>query len=277
MVMVPVPPKPPSKLPAAAFTITWNEPFFLKVWCGYHCKQFGAENVWVLDDSSTDSSVQDAVSAHPGLNVVTVPPGLSFDCDRLRAAVQGLQIELLERYEVVVFSETDEYLIPDTGTLFDFCRTFQGQSARATGWGVVHQIRKEPALAIGCGDILSDRNSMWRLPKYDKTLVSRVPLRWSAGFHNTWDAEGERNDIDSDLNLALFHAWMVDLDVFWSRRVERQKMQLHPEHAPPHGCDDPRAIRSFFRTLQMSWNGDHSPYTGTVQRVPRHWLGLLAG
>jgi len=51
---------------------------------------------------------------------------------------------------------------------------------------------------------------MWRSSRYDKTLVSKVPSRWTNGFHQCLGAEL----MAPDPNLTLFHAWMVDREAF---------------------------------------------------------------
>lgn len=210
------------KKPFAIITLTHNEAFFLRVWCNYYCPLFSPENVYVLDHASQDGSVTAAEAAYPGIHVSSVDSGVINDHAWMRDVVQSAQAALLEDYEVVVYAETDEFLISGQDeSLMDYLERFRAdpgqQFVRATAWHIIHQFTSgESHLRPVEGQtILEDRNSMWRLPSYDKTLVTKVPLSYEPGFHSLVSG-GPSNVPDAD--LILLHAWMVDLAMYRNKR-----------------------------------------------------------
>ena len=156
------------KRPAAALTITRNEPFWLRVWCNYYCNVFPQSSVYVLDNSTSDGSVEEIRQIYPEINIISVPNEFSFDHVWLKNTVERHQAELLKPYDVVLFAETDEFLIIDSQdqNIYDYCVAFahstlatQETSLRAIGWGIVHQIDTEPALNKTPGSLLLEQLS----------------------------------------------------------------------------------------------------------------------
>lgn len=200
--------------PYAVFTIVHNESLFLRLWCNYYC-WLPDVDAYVLDDSSSDGSVEDAKRRFPKLTVHRVEPGGRYDLVRLRERVEDFQRKLLEEYEVVVYTDVDEFLLTANheglvAFLERFRRSGEAQ-ARATGWHCVHRVGEEPPMALMEGEsVLKDRSVMQTLPKYDKVLISKIPSRWTNGFHG---CEG-MDRLKPDPNLALFHAWMIDYGAF---------------------------------------------------------------
>ena len=50
----------------AVVTIVHNEPVFLPIWLGYYSRFFAAEDIYVLDNESTDGSTDARVRPDPG-------------------------------------------------------------------------------------------------------------------------------------------------------------------------------------------------------------------
>lgn len=199
--------------PYAVFTIVHNEPVFLRLWCNYYCGFSPSVDVFVLDDASSDASVEDAKVRFPNVVFRTVPSGRRYDLARLRESVQAFQRELLKSYEVVVYTDVDEFLLTWTGDFLQFLEGFRlsGRSqARASGWHCVHEAGEEPLSLVDGESVLKNRRSMRRLTRYDKVLVSKAGLSWTNGFHSCVGA----GPLKPDPNLVLFHAWMIDQDLF---------------------------------------------------------------
>lgn len=265
----------------AVFTIVRNEPFFLPIWCDYYARNFGEESLFILDNSTSDSSVFDAQKRWPGITVGQVPSEEAMMYGWTTEIAKKFQRICLKRYRVVIFADADEYLIPSSkfSSLRDYCERFLASPqayVRAQGWAPIHQIHSEPLLSGG-GQLLANRNSMWRTTKYDKTLVSKTPLNWAKGIHTIYGDDGVklRNDpVDPD--LALVHTRDVDLSIFHRRCVDRSKMPS--KRGLNFGSTDLETVRAYFETLVPWWQTfelSDPEYQGTAQPVPEHWKALL--
>lgn len=272
----------------AVFTIVRNEPFFLPVWCDYYARNFGEENLYVLDNSTTDSSVNDVVKRWPKINVRPVPSDEALLYAWTTEVAKSFQRAALKAHRCVVFADADEFLVPGERyrNLRAYCDEFLASSrqyVRSQGWAVVHQIDSERAATSD--DILRDRNSMWRAPLYDKTLISKVPLNWAKGIHTIYDSRGVKLiDDPVDTNLVLFHARDVDLGVMHRRCVDRSKMKI-TQGQTTHGSTNIEELKTYFRSLTKPWVPDMSWVPGHVQAapelvgdatpVPNHWRRAL--
>lgn len=253
----------------AAFTITRNEPLFLKVWCNYYGSVIPPEHLYIIDNSSDDGSVDEVRSLHPTINIVSRPSEGTHDSMFLKHAIERFQQELLQRYACVVFAETDEYLIPSARyhDLADYCRQFMLSGrpyVRAQGWNVVHQIDTEPELTRTPGErILARRNSMWKIQIYDKTLITRVPLVYQRGFHNFYLGRVKQAEHPVDPDLTLLHAWRVSLEEYCRRHQARTDVSRE-------------GIESYFRTHVPAYASTGDPHAiGEETPVPDRWRPLL--
>lgn len=240
--------------PFAVFTVVQNESLFLRLWCNYYCRLSKSVDVFVLDDSSTDGSVDLAKSRYPDLSVSAIASGEKYDLGRLRRSVQAFQRELLKEYEVVIYTDVDEILLTmGPEGLFPYLRAFLSGTSlmvRATGWHCVHAAG-ERSLSLTEGErILEDRKHVLRLTRYDKVLISKVPLTWTNGFHGCLEAQS----LNPDPELVLFHAWMVDRDAFV------QKDRTYARQGPAR--------------LAASYGLGRSP-TGLRLSFPEIWKDLL--
>jgi glycosyl transferase family 2 len=269
--------------PFCAFTIVRNEPFFLPLWCAYYGAAFGDDNLYVLDNDSTDDSIAREKLRRPRLNVKRVSSNTAFDWRWTTQVIKAFQRSALTAHEVVVYADVDEFLIPAPthNGLRSFCKELQQSGmpyARARGWGVIHQIDSEPALALDCRYPLADRNAAWRAPQYDKTLVSTVPLDWAKGLHTVYDAQGTKLQADpvrSDLDLV--HLRDVDLGVLYRRTLDRRAMPaMNGNPYLTHGSTDIRHLEAWFRTRVAPWNTGSSEFVGDQREVPEHWKAVLA-
>lgn len=254
----------------AAFTVTRDEPLFLRVWCNYYGSVFPHEDLYVVDNSTTDSSVEEAKRLFPRINFVERPSPWVHDSMFLKGVVERQVSELLRTHEVVVFAETDEYLIPSAryAGLADYCQQFAASGkpyVRATGWNVVQQVDSEPMIERVAGaQLLARRDSMWRIPIYDKTLITRVPMVYQKGFHNFYVDGVKRVDEPLDEELALLHAWRVDVDEYCRRHLGRTRSTRED-------------VLDYFRTHNVNYAGSSGdPHAvGEETRVPEHWRPLL--
>lgn len=265
----------------AVFTIVRNEPFYLPIWCDYYARNFGEESLFILDNSTSDSSVRDAQARWPGINVGQVPSEEAMLYGWTTEVAKTFQRVCLEKFQVVIFADADEYLIPSAryANLREFCDVFLASPrpyVRAQGWAPIQQLDVEPPLERH-GLLLEQRNSMWRTKRYDKTLISKVPLNWAKGIHTIYDDRGTKLiDDPVDVDLALVHTRDVDAGVFHRRCVDRSKMKS--SKGLNFGSTDFETVKAYFQTLIPWWQTfepSDPEYIGTAQPVPLHWKTLL--
>jgi|SRR5581483_3529029 len=253
----------------AAFTITRNEPLFLRTWLNYYTSNFPPEDVYVIDNSTDDGSVEEARLLHPRVNFVCVPSRGTHVSLFLKQVVEQMQRELLQRYPVVVFAETDEFLIPNAKyvNLRDYCERFlksKDQWRRAVGWNVVQQPGEAMLSRTPGAQLLVDRRSMWRLPMYDKTLVTKVPMTYQRGFHNFYLNGIKQVNEPIDPTLSLLHGWCLDVDEYFRRHSARLNIA------------DRQSVIDVFANIDKQSNQFGDPYAvGEVQLMPEHWRQLL--
>jgi Glycosyl transferase family 2 len=152
----------------ATFTLQKNEDFHLPLWLGYYGQYFEPQDMYVLDHQSNDEATLSTLAdfANTGGNVKTVEHELSFDHAWLLDTVHWMQRKLLDRYEYVLFTDCDEWVIPAEGSLGEFIANAEKNTYRCKGYEVVE-----------------DKQRRW--PLFDKTLLSRNELRWINGYHET--------------------------------------------------------------------------------------------
>ncbi len=191
---------------AAAFTIAQNEPLMLPLWVDYYRRYFDADDLYVLDHDSADESVRRVADR---CHVVPVHRAMSFDHRWLRGTVESFQSFLLSSYETVLFAEVDEFVIADPrryGGLGDYIARLRHLAVRCAGFNVVHQPDEPP---IRFDEPILAQRAYWHASLgYSKRLIARVPLAWSEGFHEEYNAP----DHPPDPALMLVHLHRVDYD-----------------------------------------------------------------
>ena len=192
--------------PRAAFTIVHNEPVMLPLWLDYYGRYFDPDDLYVLDHDSTDGSTADLDGR---CHVVPVHREAAFDHHWLRSSAERFQAFLLGSYEAVLFAEVDEIVLADPrryAGLDAYIAELTGPSARCSGFNVVQQ-PDEPPLRFD-EPLLAQRRYWHASAIYSKRLLSRVPLRWSEGFHHEYNAPDDAPDPE----LLLVHLHRIDYD-----------------------------------------------------------------
>ena len=196
----------------AVFTVCKNEKQMLPIWLRYYSQYFASEDIYVLDHESDDGSISGL-----NVNVVVIKNDLVFEHFWLIDQVCAFQKKLLETYQVVLFAESDEIVIPNLSKypkgLVEYIDNLQQPYVTCCGWEVVQRLGDEPELDWNL-PILSQRKYGVASKMFSKTLLSTIPLPWDAGFHNILGI-----DTLPDPNLAMFHLHSVDLN-YTIRRTE---------------------------------------------------------
>jgi len=199
-------------------TVVRDEAHMLPRWVDYYGAQVGLENLIVLDDNSVDGSTHGlgcTVHRLPGL-----PGGTDFEVARIRL-VSGLASGLLASYDVVVFVDADEFLIPDP-THFKGLRDYLAARAdrdviAPVTLNVLHHVATESDIDAS-RPLLGQRAFAKFVPVMCKPSVKRVPARWRVAAH------GIMATFDIDPQLFMLHMKYHDLETV--RRVAGHRRRL---------------------------------------------------
>jgi Glycosyl transferase family 2 len=197
----------------AVITIVHNEPVFLPIWLGWYSRFFASEDIYVLDNDSTDGSTDRG-------GFVRIPVANDeVDHRWMARTIEGLQHELLDRYDVVVVADVDEIItpVPEWGTLGEYLDRFDEESVNCLGYEILHDPANEPPLSFD-RPILDQRGTWFFNDGYDKAAVATEPMTWKPGFHGR--ADGHFN-LDPDLRLIHLHR--MDFGICRERHLTRRR------------------------------------------------------
>ncbi len=198
----------------AAVTMVHNEPVFLPIWLRYHERFFASEDIYVLDNDSTDGSTD-------GGGFVRIPVSHdAVDHEWMVERIQELQHELLAGdYDVVLVTDVDEIVAPSPrwGTLGDYIDRFDEEWVNCLGYEVLHRPDREPPLDLE-RPLLAQRGFWFANDGYDKAALASVPVEWKPGFHGREDG---RWNLDPDLRLIHLHR--IDYEICRERHRTRTR------------------------------------------------------
>jgi hypothetical protein len=197
----------------AIITIVHNEPVFLPIWLRYYSRFFGPDDLYVLDNETTDGSTD-------GEGFVRIPVERhEVDHTWMVRTIEGLQHELLDRYDVVLVTDVDELIspVPEWGTLGAYLDGFDEPFVNCLGYEVLHMRDSEPPLDLS-RPILDQRGWWFSNAGYDKAAIASEPMRWRPGFHGRED-----HALAVDPDLRLVHLHRMDFDLCRERHATRSR------------------------------------------------------
>lgn len=235
--------KPASRHPRVAIvTMAYNEHVNLPIWCDYYRRALPHGELFVIDHGSDDGS---AANLH-GVSRIPLPRRQMDEMPRARF-VSLLQASLLQYYDFVIYADCDELIVVDPGlslTLEEYLAACGYDHAAPIGLNIQHIIDVEPDLQGG-RPILSQRRYCYFHSQMCKPLISRVRLKWEAGFH--------RCDLPLhiDRNLFLFHLKCADRTRAVARQtilqgVKWSRKAIEARHGAHHRLDDHDFLEQFF-------------------------------
>jgi len=185
-------------------TMARDESDMLHRWIAYYGAQVGPRHLIVLDDNSVDGSTDDLPCP-----VVPLPPApWKAPWANVRTTlVNGLARGLLACYDVVIFTDVDEFLIPDpdryAGLLDYLARHGDRDVIAPLAVNVLHNPALEPALEAD-RPLLEQRRFVKFAPGMCKPLVKRVPAAWLPAVH------GVKAPFAIDRDLLMVHLKYYD-------------------------------------------------------------------
>jgi Glycosyl transferase family 2 len=209
---------PAEPLRVAAITFCRDEGRMLPLWVRYYGGQFGVENLYVVDDSSQDGSTDDLAC-----NVLHIPSirGGKFESTRMRF-LAGMAASLRTLYDCVVFTDADEFVVPDPARhsgLKDFIdrQGVDRAAVAALGLNVLHATGTEPPLDLG-SPVLGQRTLAKFVPVMCKPSVNFAGAPWFAASH------GIQAPYAVDPDLWMFHLKYADRDLLREAADHRLRM-----------------------------------------------------
>lgn len=208
-------PKPDARRTRAIITMVHNEPLFLPIWLRYYSRWFAPEDIYVLDNGSTDGSTM-------GEGFVRIPvEHETVDHTWMVRTIEQLQHDLISRYDITVVADVDEIIAvaPQLGGLGDYLDWFDEEWVNPLGYELVHMKDREPPLRLD-HPILEQRRYWYVNGAYDKAALAMVPMTWKPGFHGRED-----NKLNAEPDLRLIHLHRMDFDLCLERHRTRRRKQ----------------------------------------------------
>jgi hypothetical protein len=231
-----------------------DERDMLPRWIRHYGGHLGFDNLIVLDDNSEDGSTR-------GLpcTVHRLPPPRPTDQwgpMRVRL-VNGLSAGLLAYYDAVIFTDVDEFLVPDPAKYSSIPHYLAAHPDRDVFAGlaldVVHNARVEPPIDPD-RPVLAQRRFVKLNPAMCKPLVKRRPVRWHSAFHAV------KAPFEIDPDLLMFHLKFFDEQAL--REVGDRRRAVHETHGRGHTNSFwPRGGDALVRNLARTTSTGDAPVT----------------
>lgn len=252
----------------AIITMVHNESVFLPLWLGYYGRWFAPEDIYVLDNETSDGSTdRDGFVRIPVVNEFV-------DHHWMVRTVQELQHDLLGGdYDLVMVTDVDEIIAlpPARGDLGTYLDRFDEEFVNCLGYELVHRKDREPALDLS-RPLLEQRH--WWAPSgiYDKPAITTVPLDWKPGFHGRTD-----NNTNYDPDVALVHLHRMDYDMCRERHQIRSRKRWADEDADKGWAVHNRITGDDFDRwfYGVSAFGTERAFELHLEQIPAAWRGAF--
>jgi hypothetical protein len=251
----------------AVITIVHNEPVFLPIWLTFYSRYFAPEDIYVLDNDTTDGSTD-----RGGFVRIPVEHD-SVDHTWMLQTVQGLQHQLIEEgYDIVLVTDVDEIVTPapEWGTLGEYIDEFSEWFVNCFGYEIVHLADREPAYDPS-RPILDQRGYWYAHGAYNKPALASGAMSWVPGFHHRTDGQ-----VNYDPNLRLIHLHRFDIEVCRARHVVRQRRHWAERDLDENWAGHNRiAGGNEFERWFYEDSGFEDDRAIVLERIPESWRGLF--
>jgi Glycosyl transferase family 2 len=200
----------------AIFTMAHNEDHMLDLWCQHYSK-FESSSLIVVDHGS-DLPLEQHVRGRA--TILRIPrTGVDENIDTTRAAfASSLQNALIRYFDIVVYTDVDEFLLLDPKLNSDLPSYLARRSDAVIapiGLNVVHDQSEEgpfdPARSVLC-----QRRTAVFVEHFCKPIVTKIPIFWGPGFHTS------KSVVALDEAIFLFHLNLFDRASKYRRQKQRE-------------------------------------------------------
>lgn len=170
---------PQKQAKVAVFTQAFNEGDMLLYWEDFYAKLVGHENLYVLNNASTDGSCD---RLNEKTSVINMPAG-PVDHDHFAQAHSYFMRFLLLKYDWVVKVDTDELLVCEDNLVETLARTPSGIYRPEQALEVVHDMAREPSFDFSAS-VGSQRSTFVKgTDLLLRPIICGKPTTWTAGNH----------------------------------------------------------------------------------------------
>ncbi|WP_338849080.1 glycosyltransferase family 2 protein [Massilia sp. W12] len=202
----------------AVMTQTYNEGKMLKYWEEYYAAKVGYENLFVMNNHSTDGSCE---LLHPKTSVINMPEA-PVQHDHFSQAQGYLQRFLLLKYDWVIKVDTDELLVCEGDLVQTLMNTAPGTYTPEQGVEVIHDTEKE-APFDWTGKVAPQRKHYVLGTEFlIRPIISTVPSTWTSGNHMCHELYKPLPGFYS-VHLKYFdHDFLLSKNKKWSEMTQTQ-------------------------------------------------------
>jgi len=125
--------------------------------------------------------------------------------------LNGLQQELFAEYDLILFADVDEIVVPLKENLGKYLDKVDTPVVRCTGYNVI-QMEGEPPIDL-TKPILKQRSYWSRDKMYDKYVILTKPQHYTSNHHIT-------NPVPPDPSLIMLHLRDIDIDLARNRNAK---------------------------------------------------------
>ena len=207
-----------NKKKIAAITMARDDEFFLSRWIAYYGKNLGTENLYILLDGTDQNAPATAGKAH--ITKLPHEPMSRSSGDKYRIKkISELAQKLLQKYDIVIGCDSDEFLIVDPKTKQTLAQYLSNKKINTTMSGLgldVGQHLYNEAILDKDAPFLEQREYALLSTRYTKPVVINKPVNWGSGFHSI-----KCHNFHIDKNLYLLHFGAIDMDMLTDKAKKR--------------------------------------------------------
>ena len=247
-----------------------NEAIFLPIWLRYYSRFFAADDIYVLDNDTTDGSTDgDGLRPHPG------------------AATTGSTIsgwsETMEGFSTSCSSATTSSWSPTSTRSSPRCPNgarsaststgFDEEFVNPLGYEILHLLGPRAGRYDPERPVLEQRGYWFANDAYDKPMLATVPMNWEPGLHKSDDG---RQNYDPDLRLIHLHR--MDYEVCRARHRDRAQPRAGTSATSTEdwaGHNRIAAARSSSAGSTRTAASRARGSTSCCEPIPESWRGLF--
>ena len=245
------------------FTTAKNQSTFLPIWLDYYSKIVSMQDIYILDDGSTDGSTDNL-----DCNVIKIDHPFAQDHVHITDMVNNMQSKMLQKYQYIMYAQTDGIVKHlQYENLLDYIKHLKDKqlgNIRCRGVQIWHNRQKQKDYNPK-ESILSQRNYWFSNDAYSVPCISNYKLNYTMCFHQ---ADNMCNYIQQNLLFIHLHRFDYNLHMSrklsfnslirvnqspqwgWQNKLSTQK-QIHDYFVMPYNCNKIESIPENIKNMNF--------------------------